>query len=345
MKKKWQILLATVLALSIVATGCGQSASSGSAPAASGATSGEAAGGSASTDFPKGKTITAIVAFAAGSATDLNMRMLASYMEEELGTTITVQNKEGGGGEIGWTALANAKPDGYTIGMINSPAFQLPIQREGECKFTVDSVIPIGNMVTDPGCVVVNADSEWNSLADLVEAARANPGSVTVATTGLTTSEARACNTLAANEDVEFKIVPYDGSTEGVNALIGGHVKVAWMNVGDIIPQLEQGNIKALAVGSPERNELLPDVPTFVEEGLDFNQFSMRTLAVPAGTDPAIVAVLEGAVKNAMENPEFQKTAEEANILLDFQDSASMTQVWKDLDTQWRAEWAERPWA
>ena len=323
MKKNWQILLATVLALSIVATGCGQSASSGSAPAASGATSGEAAGGSASTDFPNGKTITAIVAFAAGSATDLNMRMLASYMEDELGTTITVQNKEGGGGEIGWTALANSKADGYTIGMINSPAFQLPIQREGECKFTVDSFIPIGNMVTDPGCVVVN----------------------TVATTGLTTSEARACNTLAANEGVEFKIVPYDGSTEGVNALIGGHVKVAWMNVGDIIPQLEQGNIKALAVGSPERNELLPDVPTFVEEGLDFNQFSMRTLAVPAGTDPAIVAVLEEAVKNAMENPEFQKTAEEANILLDFQDSASMTQVWKDLDTQWRAEWAERPWA
>lgn len=295
--------------------------------------------------YPGGKNITAIVAFAAGSSTDLNMRLLASYLEDELGTTITVQNKEGGGGEIGWTALANSKNDGYTIGVLNSPCFQLPIANPDSCKFTIDSFIPVGNMVTDPGCVVVAADSPINSLADMVAAAKANPGSVTVSTTGLNNSEARACNMLAASQGVEFTIVPYDSCTEGINAVIGGHVQVSWMNVGDIIPQLKQGNIKAIAVGSPERSELLPDTPTFKEQGLDFNQFSMRTVAVPAGTDPAIVEKLEAAIAAVMQNPEFVQKAAESNILLDYQDSETMIQIYKDLDKQWRAEWAERPWA
>ena len=343
-KRLFSFALATVLLLGLCACG-GKDAPASSTPASPSTSTPATNGTTATKTYPGDKGLTAIVAFAAGSATDLNMRMLATYMEKELGTTITVQNKEGGGGEIGWTALANAKNDGLTIGMINSPAFQLPIQRAGECQFTVDSYIPVANMVTDPGCVVVAADSPYNSLADLVEAAREKPGSVTVATTGLTTSEARACNTLAALENVEFQIVPYDGSTEGVNAVIGGHVKVAWMNIGDIIPQLKQGNIKALAVGSPDRSSLLPDVPTFIEEGLDFNQFSMRTLAVPAGTDPEIVAILEAAVEGAMNNPEFIEKANEATILLDYQNSASMTEIWKNLDAQWRAEWAERPWA
>jgi len=297
------------------------------------------------TEYPAGKNITAIVAFSAGSSTDLNMRLLAGYLEDELGTTVTIQNKEGGGGEIGWTALANSKNDGYTIGVLNSPCFQLPISYPDTCQFTIDSFIPVGNMVTDPGCIVVNADSPINSIADLVAAARENPGSITVSTTGLNNSEARACNMLADAEGVEFTIVPYDSCTEGINGLIGGHVQVAWMNVGDIIPQLQQGNIKAIGVGSPERNELLPDTPTFQEQGLEFNQFSMRTIAVPAGTDAAIVEKLEAAIAAAMQNPEFIEKATESNILLDYQDSESMIQIYKDLDAQWRAEWEEHPWA
>ncbi len=333
------IALSAAMAVSVV--GCGGGDTSSTASTGSTASS----GGESTVNYPNGKTITSIVAWAAGSATDLNMRMLGQYMEQELGTTITVQNTAGGGGEIGWTALANASNDGYTIGMVNSPAFQLPIQRGEDCRFTVDSFIPIGNMVTDPGVVVVATDDSINSMADLVEEARNNPGQITVATTGLTTSEARACNTLAENEGVTFNIVPYDGAAEAINSIIGGHVRVGWLNIGDVMNHVNQGNVKALAVGSLERMAQYPDLPTFTEEGLEMNQFSMRTLAAPAGTDPEIVAILEEAMKNAMENPEFIEAAEAANVLLDWQDSATMTQVWKDLDTQWRAEWAERPWA
>ena len=190
-----------------------------------------------------------------------------------------------------------------------------------------------------------SADSPINNIEDLVAAAKANPGGVTVSVTGMNTSEARAINTLAKTFDVQFQLIPYDGSTEGINALIGNHVQVSCQNVGDILPQLAQGNVKAIAVGSKERSDLLPDVPTYGEQGLDFNQFSMRTFCVPAGTDPEIVAVLEAGIAAVMENPDFVKQAEEANVLLDYQDSASMIQVYKDLDAQWRAEWEVTPWA
>lgn len=338
MKKKLAILMSAAMLIASLA-GCGQQGG--------GNTSGAGSNGAANNGakFPAGKNIEIIVGFSAGSATDLNARMLAPYLEDELGTSVTIANREGGGGEIGWTALANAKPDGYTMGVINSPAFQRPIENPDTCQFTIDSYIPVGNMVTDPGVILVGADSPINSIEDLVAAAKANPGGVTVSVTGLNTSEARAINTLAKTFDVEFQLVPYDGSTEGINALIGNHVQVSCQNVGDILPQLAQGNVKPIAVGSQERSDLLPDVPTYKEQGLDFNQFSMRTFCVPAGTDPEIVSILEAAIAAVMENPEFVKQAEEANILLDYQDSASMTQIYKDLDTQWRAEWEANPWA
>ncbi len=337
MKKKLAILMSAALLIASLA-GCGQKSGGN----ASGGNAGSNGGGAG---FPAGKNIEIIVGFAAGSATDLNARMLATYLEDELGTSVTIANREGGGGEIGWTALANAKADGYTIGVINSPAFQLPIQNPDTCKFTIDSFIPLGNMVTDPGVILVGADSPINNIEDLVAAAKANPGGVTVSVTGMNTSEARAINTLAKTFDVQFQLIPYDGSTEGINALIGNHVQVSCQNVGDILPQLAQGNVKAIAVGSKERSDLLPDVPTYGEQGLDFNQFSMRTFCVPAGTDPEIVAVLEAGIAAVMENPDFVKQAEEANVLLDYQDSASMIQVYKDLDAQWRAEWEVTPWA
>ena len=330
MKRKSYLLAALAAMVAVSALGCAEENASSS---------------TAAVNYPDGKVITAIVPWDAGSATDLNMRLLAQYLEPELNTTITVQNTAGGGGEIGWTAIATAEPDGYTVGMVNTPAFQLPIERGEECRYTVDSFIPVGNLVTDPGVVVVAADDSITSMADLVAEARANPGSVTVATTGLTTSEARACNTLAANEEITLNIVPYDSTAEAINSVIGGHVRVGWLNIGDVMSQVNQGSVRALAVGSLERMELYPDLPTFSEEGLEMNQFSMRALAVPAGTDPEIVAILEEAMKNAMENPEFISAAEAANVLLDWQDSATMTQIWHDLDTQWRAEWAERPWA
>ena len=337
MKKKLAILMSAALLIASLA-GCGQKSGGN----ASGGNAGSNGGGAG---FPAGKNIEIIVGFAAGSATDLNARMLATYLEDELGTSVTIANREGGGGEIGWTALANAKADGYTIGVINSPAFQLPIQNPDTCKFTIASFIPVGNMVTDPGVILVGADSPINNIEDLVAAAKANPGGVTVSVTGMNTSEARAINTLAKTFDVQFQLIPYDGSTEGINALIGNHVQVSCQNVGDILPQLAQGNVKAIAVGSKERSDLLPDVPTYGEQGLDFNQFSMRTFCVPAGTDPEIVAVLEAGIAAVMENPDFVKQAEEANVLLDYQDSASMIQVYKDLDAQWRAEWEVTPWA
>ncbi len=337
MKKKLAILMSAALLIASLA-GCGQKSGGN----ASGGNAGSNGGGAG---FPAGKNIEIIVGFAAGSATDLNARMLATYLEDELGTSVTIANREGGGGEIGWTALANAKADGYTIGVINSPAFQLPIQNPDTCKFTIDSFIPVGNMVTDPGVILVGADSPINNIEDLVAAAKANPGGVTVSVTGMNTSEARAINTLAKTFDVQFQLIPYDGSTEGINALIGNHVQVSCQNVGDILPQLAQGNVKAIAVGSKERSDLLPDVPTYGEQGLDFNQFSMRTFCVPAGTDPEIVAVLEAGIAAVMENPDFVKQAEEANVLLDYQDSASMIQIYKDLDAQWRAEWEVTPWA
>ena len=130
------------------------------------------------------RPITMIIAYAAGGGTDTAARTLARFMEKDLGQSVVVVNRPGAGGEIGWSELARAKPDGYTIGFTNTPGIvTVPIERQA--RFKLDDFAPIANIVDDPGGIWVLTDSPYRSFAELVEAAKKAPGTLGYGTTGI----------------------------------------------------------------------------------------------------------------------------------------------------------------
>jgi len=173
-----KITAAFAAAALIALTGCGANASASN-------TSGE--------DFPKkGKSIDLIVAFSSGGAVDTAARLVQPILEKELGTNVEVINKPGAGGQIGYTALTSAKPDGYTIGATGSPSVVVsPLDPARGAKYTRASFQPLGRQVIDPAVIAVQPDSPYKTLKELLDAAKANPKSMTASTTGLLTRKDR----------------------------------------------------------------------------------------------------------------------------------------------------------
>lgn len=296
-------------------------------------------------DYPE-KPIEMIVAFAPGGGTDVAARSIAMFMEKHLGNgaSIAVINKPGAGGEIGWTALSTAEPDGYTIGMINPPSF-VALAVEGKAKYTMDDFQTIGNIVLDPGILVVGKDSPYETLPALVEASKAAPGAIVVGTSGAAGSSEHI-GILNLNRSAGTSFTPaFFGSTAPVRqALLGGHIPAATMNLSEALPLVRSGDIRLLGVMSPERSAYLPDAPTFKEQGFDLIVTASRGLAAPAGTPPEMVEKLQMALKAAMEDPEYLKTAQEAEIPLAYLDASSYRALIDRITGELAETWKVTPW-
>lgn len=296
-------------------------------------------------EYPE-KPIEMIVAFAPGGGTDVAARSIARFMEKHLGegASIAVINKPGAGGEIGWTTLAQSNPDGYTIGMINPPAFNA-LAVEGKAKYTMESFQPIGNIVLDPGILVVGKDSPYNSLADVMKAAADAPGAIVVGTSGAAGSSEHI-GILNLNRIADVTFTPaFFGSTAPVRqALLGGHIPAATMNLSEALPLIRSGDIKLLGVMSKERSTYLPDAPTFAEQGYDLTVTAARGLAAPAGVPAEVVAKLEAALKEAMADPEYLAAAEKAEIPLAYLDAAAYSDLIAQITAELTETWKVTPW-
>jgi tripartite-type tricarboxylate transporter receptor subunit TctC len=296
-------------------------------------------------EYPE-KPIELIVAFAPGGGTDVAARSIAIFMEKHLGdgASIAVINKPGAGGEIGWTELANAAPDGYTIGMINPPAF-VALAVEGKASYTMDSFQTIGNIVLDPGILVVGKDSPYQSLADIIEASKAIPGALVVGTSGAAGSSEHI-GILQLNRISGASFTPaFFGSTAPVRqALLGGHIPAATMNLSEALPLIRSGDIRVMGVMMAERSPYLPDGPTFKEQGVDLVVIASRGLAAPAGMPPEIVEKLQNALKAAMEDPEYLKTAQEAEIPLAYLSADDYRALIDRFAAELAETWKVTPW-
>lgn len=273
-------------------------------------------GGAAAADYPT-KPVQLMVAFPAGGSTDVGARILAAIAEKELGQPIVVLNRGGAGGQIGWTELARQKPDGYYIGFINLPATNTVIlDPERKAIFDVDSFTPIINQVLDPGAIWVKADSPYKTLQDLLEAAKKSPNTIRTATTGILSDDHLAILMLEeAVPGAVFRIVHTNGAAEQVKGILGGHLDVAFDNVGSITKRAKAGEVRVLAVLDTERSKFLPDVPTTVELGLkSVVSSSTRGIAGPKGLPEAVVKKLQDVFRKAMEHPEHVKKMEDAGL-------------------------------
>ncbi|MEK7216225.1 MAG: tripartite tricarboxylate transporter substrate binding protein [Chloroflexota bacterium] len=265
------------------------------------------------------KPVQLMVAYPAGGSTDVAARIFAAIAEKELGQPIVVINKAGAGGQVGWTEMARQKPEGYYIGFINLPALNTVIlDPDRKALFGIDAFVPIINQVLDPGVIWVKADSSYKTLKELIEAARKSPNTIRTATTGILSDDHLAILMVEeAAAGAIFRIVHFDGGAPQMTAILGGHVDIAFDNVGSIVKRVKSGEVRALAVMDTQRSKFLPDVPTTVELGYpSVISSSTRGIAGPKGVPDAVVKKLQDTFKKAMENPEHVKKMEDAGLAI-----------------------------
>ncbi|MGG5821247.1 tripartite tricarboxylate transporter substrate binding protein [Falsiroseomonas sp. HW251] len=289
------------------------------------------------------RSITMIVAFAAGGGTDLAARTIARFMEKDLGASVVVLNRPGAGGEIGFTELARARPDGTTIGFINTPHIvTLPIERR--TRFTLTDFTLIGNIVDDPGGLWVMADSPYRTLADLLAAARQRPGTIGYGTTGIGSDDHLAMLALERASNTSFLHVPFAGSAQVKQNLLSRAIPVGVMNMAEGVADARQGTMRALAQMGETRWQPAGDVPTLKEMGFDVVEGSMRGMAAPAGMPPAVLERLALSVRRTVEDPEFQAVAVQQSLPLRFLGPDAYLAELRALQARYQALWNQHPW-
>ncbi|MCW8085472.1 Bug family tripartite tricarboxylate transporter substrate binding protein [Sabulicella glaciei] len=289
------------------------------------------------------RALSMVVAFAAGGGTDLAARTIARFMEKDLGQPVVVMNRPGAGGEIGFTELARARPDGLTIGFINTPHI-VTLSIERRTRFRLEDFSLLGNIVDDPGGLWVRADSEIRDFAGLLDAARARPGTIGYGTTGVGSDDHLAMLALERRSGASFLHVPFGGSAQVKQNLLSRAIPVAVMNVAEGVPEMRQGVLRPLAQMGTSRWAPLAEVPTLRELGFDVVEGSMRGMAAPAGLPPEVLERLALSVRRTVEDPEFQASATQQNLPLRYLGPTEYAAELQALRASYQALWNEHPW-
>ncbi len=361
-RRLFALALACLMALSLAACGGGSDAG-GSADKGSDSASAPADTGSAGADagsagdgwnvtrpegLPEGyptTEITYIYPFGTGSMQDVYIRVLAEKIKEKEGwsKSIVVKQQEGASGDIGWSAFMKAKNDGYTIGF--APTAQMITALTLGRDYIPENLEYIFNMMTDPGSVGVKADSPYNTLEDLLTAAKEKPGTISIGVTSVNGSEGLCVIQLERASGAEFNVVPFNSEAEILTAVAGGHCDAYCLNVGDCTTFMEEGSVKMLAVGTEERSEFYPDVPTYKESGYDVIQANSRAVAAPDGTDPAIIQYLSDCFVAAANDPDVLEQVKDLNVPFDTMDAETCTKAFAGYYEGYKALWDAEPWA
>lgn len=288
-----------------------------------------------------------VVAYSAGGGTDIVARLLAQTMQKYLGSqaAVVVVNRPGAGGAIGFSELAAARPDGYTIGFINTPnVLTIPIERKS--GFHWQSFDLLGNIVDDPGNFSVHADTPIKTMSELLAYARANPEKVTYGSTGIGSDDHLAGLMVERAGGVKLTHVPFKGSAEVHTAVASKQIMVAAMNIGEAMQYQKGGTpLRHLGQMSETRSSLAPQVPTFKEQGLNVIMASLRGVAAPKGLPVAVRDHLVQAIQKAVADPEFQAKAAAAFAPLRYLDPVSYANELKDTEDGFKALWQSMPWA
>lgn len=218
-------------------------------------------------DYPS-KPIRIVVGFPPGGISDVLARILSAEMQKDWGQPIIVENRPGASGIIGAENVARAQPDGYALLVVAGNHTINPAIRAQMPFDAVKSFTAITLLASAPNMLVVRADSPVKDVSGYVAAARAKPGEVTYATSGIATTVHIAGEQLARLTGAKFSHIPYKGSAASVEALLGGQVISSWSAVNAALPHIKSGRLRALAVASPQRSTFVPDVPTFEELGV-----------------------------------------------------------------------------
>ncbi|MEW5422191.1 Bug family tripartite tricarboxylate transporter substrate binding protein [Amorphus sp. 3PC139-8] len=273
--------------------------------------------GSAQAQSYPERPVTMIVPWAPGGAADIIARLVAEPMGDTLGQPVVIENRPGAGGTVGSAVVANADPDGYTIlmGNVSSEAIAPAFYADTIPYNVLEDFAPVSQLVEQPNVLLVATDSEFDTVQDLMSYLKANPGEL-YATPGVGNSPYLTFELIKDVYGVEMENVPYDSGAEVNNALAAGDIEIAINNLPGAMKAIQSGTAKPLAVTAPQRNPLLPDVPTFAEAGADsILAISWQGIFAPAGTpDDVVNKIYEAAAAALKDDNVIQRNKELGSV-------------------------------
>ena len=259
-------------------------------------------------DYPS-RTIKFVVPFPAGGPADTFSRVLTEKMGALLGQTIVIENRSGAGGLTGTASVAKGEPDGYTIGIAASSALAINVNLREHMPFhPLKDFHLITQIVSVPEILVVADNVPAKTLAELIALAKAQPGKLVFASTGLGGMPHLATELLKITAKIELVHVAYTGAAPAVNDLLGGHVQMMFADVPVLLGSVQSGKLRALAIGSRVRSPSLPEVPTTAELGMpQVEADNWYGLVVAAATPAPVIAKLHAAAVEALRSPEVKE--------------------------------------
>lgn len=265
------------------------------------------AGGQAQAAFPE-RPITLVVGFPPGGGGDLYGRLIATAMGKTLVQTVIVENRPGAGGNIAAGLVAKAAPDGYTILLAMSGNLAVsPALKPQSLPYKVpDDFAPIGLILEAPHGLFVATPSHFKTAREVIDAARQKE--LTFASTGTGGAAHIGMETIKELGHLKLLHVPYKGSGPAITDMLGGQIDMFFATASPLVPQVQQGQLRVLALTGRQRSPILPDVPTFKELGIDMTMTQWYGLAAPAGTPPAVLKVLSEHLSRALADPTVQNT-------------------------------------
>jgi tripartite-type tricarboxylate transporter receptor subunit TctC len=254
-------------------------------------------------DFPN-KPIRLIVPFPPGGPNDIIARTVSQRMSEILKQNILIDNRGGQGGVLGTDVVAKSKPDGYTIAVTSAGALAISPSMEVVAYDTLKDLQPITLVAKVPEMLVVATSVPASNMKELVALAKAKPGSINFASSGPGSMPHLAGELFKLTAKIDIVHVPYRGAAPAVNDLLGQQVQMVFLDLPVLLPQIEAGKLKPIAVGTTHRVPSAPNVPTTVEAGMpDLQTENWYGMVAAAGTPPEIVAILNKAAVEAMRDP------------------------------------------
>jgi len=286
-------------------------------------------------DYPD-RPISVMVAYNPGGATDFQARlvtMMAAHPKKDyLGQPIVIVNKPGAGGKVGWNWFASkARNDGYELAAYNVPHFISQSIVFDDTKYNIDNLEPIANWGADPAVLIVGPDSQFNSVADLLKFAKANPGKVTFSGAGKFVGHHIAFLQFQKASGAKLTYVPHTGGVPALAAVKGGQVMAGFNNLSDAYRS--QKDIKILAIADVQRETtFLPNVPTLREEGVDVDNSSVnfRGIMAPKGTDPKIIEYLAAKVPLMFNDKKTLKQMKKGGSPIRIMNREEVQAMWKE---------------
>ena len=267
-------------------------------------------------EYPQ-QTIKFVIAFGPGGGADIIGRILAESMSRKLGKPIIVENKPGAGGILGNDAVAKATPDGYTLGVMTAGQIIAAVTKKSMPYDTNTAFAPVSQIATASLMIVVRPDFPANDVKELIAVAKKDPGKIVFASPGFAATQHFAGEMFKQVAGIELLHVPYKTTPEAINAVLGKHADVLFDTVSAVIGQVQGGQLKALAVTGKDRFPAVPNVPAAVESGVmpGYDVTTWYGLFAPAGTPPAVIAKLNKALNESMQEEDVKKRMTAVGVL------------------------------